>query len=38
VPDALRPVLERALRACPVLQSLHPEIAEVIRFHWDAEV
>lgn len=36
VPDDVKPLLEHALRACPVLQSLHPEIDETIEFHWDS--
>lgn len=30
-----RASLERACRACPVFQSLHPAIDKTLHFHWD---
>jgi len=29
-----RTILENAAKTCPVLRSLHPDLEEVIRFHW----
>ncbi len=31
-----REVLERAAHTCPVALSLHPDIEQVVRFHWEA--
>ena len=34
VPLAARPVLERAAKSCPVMQSIHPEIDVALEFDW----
>jgi putative redox protein len=34
LPDADRRRLENAAQACPVKQSLHPDIEIAIRYHW----
>jgi putative redox protein len=34
VPEEARPVLERAGRTCPVMQSLNPEIEVDVEFDW----
>lgn len=32
--DKQKTILERAAKTCPVVRSLHPDLKEVIRFHW----
>jgi putative redox protein len=34
IPEDARKPLERAAHTCPVHQSLHPDVAVELRFHW----
>ncbi len=35
IEEKVRDLLERVGNTCPVLQSIHPDIETVIRYHWD---